>query len=404
MTKSSGTYLQDNLEVIVERTSEDIQTLRPVWEEMQAKEPYPVINADIDRFLSVIEASNDRMEPYIILIKQNDQPMAMVLARLEMRPIKFELGYKTLLSSKPKSLTIEYGGILGQLDENLCSFLMEKLMKISRDSGVDLIFFNHLRTDSSIFQLSRKIPGVLIRDNFPKFEKHWSMSAPKNLDQFYKKRSKNHRCNLKRCIRTLEKEYPNQVQIITYTTEDDLDEAIKAASQISCSTYQHGLGCGFIDNPRTRILLTTAARQNWLRMSILFINEEPGAFQIGLKYGKQYFMEQIGFAPKWGRLELGTVLFLKVLEQICADPDIEFVDFGFGDAHYKRRYGDKQWQEASVYIFAPRPYPIFINMLLTLTSGLNIGLEYILKKMGLIGWIKRRWRNLLQKRSFERDG
>ena len=89
-------------------------------------------------------------------------------------------------------------------------------------------------------------------------------------------------------------------------------------------------------------------------------------------------------------------MFLRVLERICADPGIESIDFGFGDADYKHRYGDEQWQEASVYIFAPRPYPIFINMLRTFTTGLNRGLEYILNKTGLTGWTKRRWRNLLQ--------
>jgi hypothetical protein len=102
------------------------------------------------------------------------------------------------------------------------------------------------------------------------------------------------------------------------------------------------------------------------------------------------------FDPKWSRLELGTVLFVRVLEDICTDPDIEFVDFGFGDADYKRSYGNKQWQEGSVYIFAARPYPIFINMVRTFTMSIDASMKYILNKTGLVGWVKRRWRNLLQ--------
>jgi len=41
-------------------------------------------------------------------------------------------------------------------------------------------------------------------------------------------------------------------------------------------------------------------------------------------------------------------------------------------------------------------------MVRTFTMGLNRGLEYILNKIGLTGWIKRRWRDLLQVRSVEK--
>ena len=385
--------------VTVLSSIEDIKAVRPIWEQMQDKEPYPATNADIDRFLSVIEASDGSVQPYIILIKENGRPAAMVLAQIGKSPVKLKLGYKTLLSPKLRCLTIDYGGILGQPKEELCSFLMGKLIEMLRQREADIVYFNHLRTDSCVYKLSRKIPCVLSRGYFPKVENHWSMLVPESLERFYQSRSKKHRGNLKRYIRKLEKEYPNEVRIITYTEEDDLDDAIKAACQISHSTYQHGLGCGFADNSRTRVLLTTAARRSWLRMSVLSINGEPGAFQIGLHYGKKYILQQIGFVPKWGRLEVGTVLFLRVLEHICADPDIEFIDFGFGNAEYKQHYGDTQWQEASVYIFAPRLYPVLINILQSSMMGLSLVLECILDKIGSTGWVKRRWRNLLQKRN-----
>ena len=401
MNISHKRHLYDGLEIVIARSLDEIETIRPIWEEMQHNEPFPVLNADIDRFLCVIEANGGSVRPYITLIKQNGQPIVMALGRLEEHPIEVKLGYKVLLSPKLRCLTIVYGGILGEPGEEVCSLLIGELIKALRRREVDVVYFNHLRTDSRIYQLSRKLPGALSRDYFPRVENHWSMSAPGDIDLFYQARSKKHRGNLKRYIRKLEKEYPNQVRVITYTEEDDLDDAIKAACQVSHSTYQHGLGWGFAGDSRIRDILTAAARQGWLCMSVLFINGEVGAFQLGLHYGKKYMLEQIGFDPKWKRLEIGTVLFLKVLEDICADPDTESIDFGFGDADYKRSYGDKQWQEASVYIFAPRLYPVFINMLRTSATGLNRSLKYILNRTDLTGWVKRRWRNLLQRRASE---
>ncbi len=63
---------------------------------------------------------------------------------------------------------------------------------------------------------------------------------------------------------------------------------------------------------------------------------------------------------------------------------------------------DEQWQEDLFYIFAPRPYPIFINMVRTSTMGLNTSLEHIVNRLGLTGWIKRRWRDLLRIRNVEK--
>lgn len=143
--------------------------------------------------------------------------------------------------------------------------------------------------------------------------------------------------------------------------------------------------------------MTNAAKHNWLWMSILYIKGEPCAFQSGLRYGKTYFLEQLGFHPNWKKWNVGTYLFFKVLEDLCEDCTIEELNFGFGDAQYKQSYGDKSWNEASVYIFAPRFYPICINMLRIGVAALNSILEYVVKKSGLTNRIKRIWRKLLEK-------
>jgi hypothetical protein len=77
--------------------------------------------------------------------------------------------------------------------------------------------------------------------------------------------------------------------------------------------------------------------------------------------------------------------------------EVELLDFGFGDAEYKRSYGNEHRYEASIYTFAPRFYPIFINLLRTFVMGLSIMAGSILEKLGFLVWVKRRWRNVLQR-------
>jgi hypothetical protein len=128
----------------------------------------------------------------------------------------------------------------------------------------------------------------------------------------------------------------------------------------------------------------------------MYIGDLPCSFQFGLKYGQTYFLEQIGFDSSWEKFEVGTVLFLKVLESLCGDPTVRSLDFGFGDAPYKEQYGDEHWMEASVHIFAPRLYPICINISHSSMMGLNLALERTLIKTGFLSWIKKHWRSLLQ--------
>ena len=92
---------------------------------------------------------------------------------------------------------------------------------------------------------------------------------------------------------------------------------------------------------------------------------------------------------------------MKVFEELSKDVLIKTFDYGFGPGTYKDRFGTESWPEASVYIFAQRLYPVFVNILRSCVMGLSLGLEYILRNLGLRGWIKRRWRNVLQTKSAE---
>ena len=51
--------------IVTATNFEEIEAIRPVWEQMQRDEPHPVPNADIDRYLSVVKTSGDDVRPYV---------------------------------------------------------------------------------------------------------------------------------------------------------------------------------------------------------------------------------------------------------------------------------------------------------------------------------------------------
>ncbi len=383
-------------EIVVARESEEIEAIRPIWEQMQSNESCPVPNADIDRFLTIAKHQDSVIRPYIILLKHNGNPSALVVGRIEKLHIKCAIGYKALFNPLITGFSVVYGGILGDRNNDVCVVLVEKFMEMLARGEIGVVLLNRIATDSLIYRYATKMPSTFSRGHFGKTELHWSMTIPGGIEQLYKSIAPKTRNTLRRKNRKLEKEFGDELKVVTYSDSNDVSSALKAAASISEHTYQTALGVGIVDDQKTREMLDISARRGWLRLSVLYIKGEPCAFQLGLLYYQTYYLEQLGFHPKWTNRNVGTVLFNKILEELCQNPSVERLNFGFGDAQYKRSYGNECWPEASVYIFAPRAYPLIVNALHSSTTGLSLGIQYFLDKTGLTGWIKRRWRNVLQ--------
>jgi len=398
MRKESDTQPSDGLEIVVIKSFEEIEANREVWEQMQADKAYPQINADIDWYLSVVKTRTKDIRPYIMLIKQHGIVVSMMIGQLQNTRIKCNLGRMTLFKPLLRELAVVYGGVLGNLTDEIRSLLIEELMNVLRRGEVDVVVFNHLKTDSPMYRSVRKIPGLPTRGYLPKTEIHWFMAMPANMEDFYKSLSPKHRSNLRRYIRNLEKSYPGQLKIVTYTKEHEVEEAIATASEISATTYQHAFGYGIVNCHSTREFLRQAAKKGWLRLHILYINEKPAAFQTTFKYGRICFGYAVGFDPKWKRFRIGTVLFLKIMEKLCADPAVQHYDFGIGDTEYKQHYGNGQWPEASVLIFASRPFPLFVNLIRSSTLAMSMFAQYVITSLGIHDLVRRyRRRRILRK-------
>jgi len=390
-TKTANEY---GSELLV--TVEQIEKIRQVWEKMQAGEPHPVINADIDRYLSVLHASEGDIRPWIVLIKKNGNPCSMLIGRREKSIIPLKFGYKTIFNFRMDCITIVYGGVLGCIEESFGDSIINELKKYMYSERLDVIYFSHLRTDTLFYRSLQKNLSFFSRNHRSVLQPHWRIRIPETIDNFYASRSKKHRKHLKQYQNALERQYPGQVRICAYRNPEEVERAVCDAASISKRTYQSGMGCGFQDDFSKRNILHEAAQKGWFRGFILYINEEPAAFRFALEYRRVFFGDGIGYDPQWKQLRIGTILFIKVLEHLCNEKQMDYYDFGFGDAEYKRSFGNESWEEAAAtYIYALRPYPVFVNILETLNSCLTQLLAQLIKKIGIFSWIKRNWRSRL---------
>jgi hypothetical protein len=389
MRNDSDTSLSGGLDVVFVRSIEDIEAIRETWKRLQSNEPYPKINTDIDRYLMMHTTARDDFNPYIMLIKEHGQPCTMMIGLIKKSRLKCAIARKILFTPVLRQLVVVYGGIIGRVTNEICRLVVGELMKVLRQGEVDAVIFQKLETDSLMFRTARTKPGLFSRDYFPKAEQHWYMSVPDNVDQFWKSCSHNRRKQLRKYMRKLENKYSGQVKMVTFSRQEEAEEGLRIAADISAKTYQRAFGGGLVNDSSTRAIFKAAAEKDWLRIYILFVADEPCAFLYVLKYGRICFAEETAYSPKWNDWNVGSIIHLKVVEQICKDPVVDTLDFGFGDVRHKQLGDCRQWMEAPVFIFAPRLFPVFVNLIRTLTVVVTVLTQHIIDALQMRDLVQR---------------
>ncbi len=388
------TPLRPSCELVVADTLAKIDALRPAADFLHRQRgvlpPHP--NTDIDRYLSLCD---EAAQPCILLLQRDGRPEAMLFCRRQDVTVECRMGYFRLLQPSLRGLSVVYRGLLGPPTRETCHAFLGELQRRLRRGDCDIVELVHLPVDSEMYRTAHATADAWSRGHFPHVGLHGRLSVPRHIDLYYQSLSKKHRYNLKRSMRLLEASH--RVTVTTYRRVDELDEVIHLAAQISLKTYQHKLGWGFFDNVNVRRRLLVMARRHWLRFHILRIDDQPCAFQWGFQYQRTYFPVQRGFDGDWKNGCIGTTLFLKVLEELCREGEVDSFDLSFGDEDYKQLLGETtQWPEATVYLFAPRWRPLCINLLSSVTRGLTVALVYVLRVLGLERRVKKSLRKLLQ--------
>ncbi len=388
---------REELRVRIVRDFSGIEEIRPVWSAWQS---HP--NADIDFYLTVLRSLPDTLNPCILVLYRGNVPEAMLIGRVDKSRLEFKIGYKTLFRAKVRQLTFVNGGSLGNLSPENCQFLVSEIAGALVSEKVDVVFFNHLRTDSAPFQAIRRLPGFFTQDHFHAPVVHRSMILPPSTDELYRGLSAKVRKNLKWQAKKLLSEFPESVEVRTFAAAQDLARMIQDVEQIAKNTYQRGLGVGFVDSPEQCKRLSFEAERGWLRGYVLYIAGKPAAFWIGNLYGDTFHSNYMGYDANYSKYSVGMYLIMKTIEEMIEQsgtPRVAQIDFGLGDAQYKEVLGNSQWEEASPRIFSSRAKGICLSAVWGSTVFLDSVARKLLGKAGIVQKTKKIWRDRLRKGS-----
>jgi hypothetical protein len=383
---------RDDLSVGVVNSTADIELLRTAWESMQW---HP--NADIDFFITINQCRVEILSPHILVLRQDENVKAMLIGRIEEVTLEFHFGYKTIFKEKLRQLNLIHGGNLGDLSSDNERLLFNELMNDLKTGYVDAIFFDHIDIRSELYNLARSVPAYYLRDTLPLINSRCQMDLPYSLETFLKGMGSKHRYWLRRLERVLFHDFPQEVRYGFYSQLNDVSRLCSDVETVAKKTYQRALGAGFQDNMENRARIELEAKKGWLRAYLIYINEIPSAFWIGSLYGGVFHLCFTGYDPYYKKYELGTLLMMKMMDNLC-DDGIGQLDFGFGEAFYKQRFGKKVCDECSLYIFAPTLKGVTLNAKRTVVCGAAYYIKKMIQRTGLEQKVKALWRRKLLKK------
>ena len=387
--------LQDvgqDVQIATIRTLAEAEALREEWLALLDKS----ITTHPDYYRAVVETEPQVRGPYLLALRRDGRLEAMLLGRFEEVPLTCRLGYRTVYAPRVRSITIVYEGYVGKVEDENAAALVDELRGALARWEADVLLFRHLNVDHPLRHAATRKQSFLTRQHLGRSIICWERTLPDSYEEFMGSLSKSTRTGVRRYEKKLERDYADRLVVRAFREVADLDDFFRDAEVVAAKSYQRGLGAGVRDNERQRRRATLAAERGWFRAYVLYLDGAPVAFCGGEGFQGRFRYGIPGYDPAFADYRVGNYVLMRMIDDLCADESISLLDFGFGDAEYKRRFGDRSWFEEDVLVYAPKLRPAWINLVRTAFLGANAAAMALSRRAGIFSRVKNWWRSRLR--------
>jgi len=162
------------------------------------------------------------------------------------------------------------------------------------------------------------------------------------------------RHELRRKLRRFAEYSGGQIDLRIYQSGQEAQTFERFAQAVSRKTYQHRLlGVGLPDTSQFRADLIDRASRGTMRGYLLFYQGTAIAYAYAITRGDCLQFRCIGYDPSWRELSAGIVLTYHALRSAIGERRFAIIDFGFGEARYKRDFATGSLPCATVFLFRP---------------------------------------------------
>ena len=270
--------------------------------------------------------------------------------------LRFDIAGR-LLASKPLR-TLELLGSIPMLPENF-EIHNEALRQVfSAWPECDAIYIDSLASDSFFWRFlndpGRKSDFFYMHVVSGPRPWHLINLAP-SYDLYLKSMSSKARANLRREVKRFEEAASCGIKMCRVTARDQVAWFLECAARIADHSWQRRiLGRSIHCDASTLNSLQNLADLGLLRSYLLQLGEAPCSFVIGYQHQSVYHYVEIAFDEGYSEYSPGKVHLSLILEDLHQHAPPKTLNFGVGDASYKRRFGNCEKRDVSCLLMRPR--------------------------------------------------
>jgi hypothetical protein len=352
------------LRVEIARTFAELERLRPAWETLrwgreEAAYPY---------YVARLRTRPGVSGPFAAVIGGADGPVGGLAGRIESRRLATAIGYRNVYAPAVQAVEVVDGGLVAD-DPTAREALVGVVADALAGGGIDVVSLPALEVGSALATAFGSLGGPLGHQPLIAPWTHRRLVLPASFDEFLASRSQETRYGTRRSARRLQAELGDRIGVATLRTLGDLEPLVRDLDVVAQTTYQRRLGAGFADTPEQRALARIGLEQGWVRAYVLYLDARPIAYWLCSVYDRTILLRTGGYDPAYEAHAVGIYLLMRLIEDACADPGLDVLDFGPGDARYKRQFSNESRQESNIVLFAPTLRARRINAVRTAILG-----------------------------------
>jgi hypothetical protein len=365
-TESTGPERQ----VVTIRTAEELGRFLPEWREFLARGAQGAgLHSDpVNVELTVSEDKN--LLPFIVVVRRQGRVECIAPFFTHRTRFKLQLSVLTLASLPVRMLKLFGERILYAKDCSPAECFNAVFAELRRQRKLfNLIYLYNLDCSDALWKFCSELPrsnpfrAVLASAGIEKLHQVWISATH---EAYLASLTPSTRQELRRKTRRF---FDNdRGKLVKVTRPEQVAEFLDQLDAVFRNSWQaKTFGYRPRNTESQRRRFERIATEGWLRSYVLLYDGQPIAFELGYQYGGRYYGEECGFDPVNSQLGPGSVLMHLVIEDLFKEDRPELLDFGLGDAAYKRSFGNTEHEAASLYL-APRNV---WRHLLTLQKVLN---------------------------------
>jgi CelD/BcsL family acetyltransferase involved in cellulose biosynthesis len=163
-----------------------------------------------------------------------------------------------------------------------------------------------------------------------------------------------HRANVRRRLRAIDQQFEMRFEPVT--TDGGRRDALEALGRFHERRFGADGGSTAFLTPALRAFQEDATRLalggGWLRMYVLWLNDEPAAVMYGFLYHRQFYFYQHGFDERYSRSSAGLVVMALTIRAAIED-GAETFDLLWGTESYKALWARETHTLAQIDLFQP---------------------------------------------------